>query len=219
MDLSPARREILEAAANCFMEQGFHATSIDGVARRMGATKGRVYHHYPSKMDLFFDVHRLGMQLLFEAVEPASQQPGDAAQVLTGMMTAHALALFKHHAFESVVVQGVHLHRFGATTPAQRAVLDELIASRDRFEQLFRQQLVRGQQLGLIADVNPSIAVKTLLGGLQWSLIWYRPERGDSQARREKLAKAMVQTLMDGLHTRAQSRPAGKSSHRKPRPV
>lgn len=216
MDLTPARREILEAAADCFMEQGFHATSIDVVARRMGATKGRVYHHYQSKMDLFFDVHRLGMQLLFEAVEPASQQPGDAVQVLARMMTAHALALFEHHAFESVVVQGVHLHRFGSTTPAQRAVLDELIASRDRFEQLFRQQLVLGQQQGLIADVNPSIAVKTLLGGLQWSLVWYRPERGDSLAQREQLAQAMVQTLVEGLRARADSprATAGKRTRR-----
>jgi AcrR family transcriptional regulator len=204
MDLTPARREILEAAADCFMEQGFHATSIDVVARRMGATKGRVYHHYQSKMDLFFDVHRLGMQLLFEAVEPARDAPGDAVQVLAAMMNAHALALFAHHAFESVVVQGVHLHRFGATTPAQRAVLDELIASRDRFEQLFRQQVVAGQQQGLVAEVNPSIAVKTLLGGLQWSLVWYRPERGDSLAQREQLARAMVQTLVEGLRARVE---------------
>jgi AcrR family transcriptional regulator len=204
MDLTAARREILEAAADCFMEQGFHATSIDVVARRMGATKGRVYHHYQSKMDLFFDVHRLGMQLLFEAVEPARDAPGDAVQVLAAMMNAHALALFAHHAFESVVVQGVHLHRFGATTPAQRAVLDELIASRDRFEQLFRQQVVAGQQQGLVAEVNPSIAVKTLLGGLQWSLVWYRPERGDSLAQREQLARAMVQTLVEGLRARVE---------------
>jgi hypothetical protein len=155
-------------------------------------------------MDLFFDVHRLGMQLLFEAVEPARDAPGDAVQVLAAMMNAHALALFAHHAFESVVVQGVHLHRFGATTPAQRAVLDELIASRDRFEQLFRQQVVAGQQQGLVAEVNPSIAVKTLLGGLQWSLVWYRPERGDSLAQREQLARAMVQTLVEGLRARVE---------------
>ena len=36
--------ELLTAAAECFMEQGFHASSIDDVARRLGATKGRVYH-------------------------------------------------------------------------------------------------------------------------------------------------------------------------------
>ena len=92
MELTPARREILKAAAECFMEQGFHATSIDVVARRMGATKGRVYHHYPSKIDLFFDVHQLGMDLLFDAVAPAMQSRGDPLQVLAAMMKAHAMA-------------------------------------------------------------------------------------------------------------------------------
>jgi AcrR family transcriptional regulator len=202
MDLSEARREILAAAAECFMEQGFHATSIDVVARRMGATKGRVYHHYQSKVDLFFDVHRLGMALLFDAVEPARSASGDALRVLTAMMRAHALAMFEHHAFESVVVQGVQLHRFGALTPRQRKELDELIASRDRFENLFKAQAAAAREAGLLADLDLSVAVKTLLGGLQWSLIWYRPEVDDSQANRERLADAMVETLVRGLATR-----------------
>lgn len=214
MELTAARREILEAAAACFMEQGFHATSIDVVARRMGATKGRVYHHYPSKVDLFFDVHRLGMALLFEAIEPARQAPGDALQVLAAMMQAHALAMFEHHAFESVVVQGVQLHRFGALTPRQRRELDELIATRDRFEALFRQQAAQARKAGLLGDFDVSIAVKTLLGGLQWSLIWYRPEIDDSLATRQRLAQAMVQTLLLGLA----ARPAGATAAGRKRP-
>jgi len=203
MELTPARREILQAAAECFMEQGFHATSIDVVARRMHATKGRVYHHYPSKIDLFFDVHRLGMELLFEAVEPARRAPGDPLQVLEAMMKAHALALFEHHAFESVVVQGVQLHRFGAMTPRQRKELDALIASRDKFEGLFRQQATAARKARKLADLDVSIAVKTLLGGLQWSLIWYRPEIDDSLTRRERLADEMVRTLLTGLASRS----------------
>jgi AcrR family transcriptional regulator len=204
-DLTPARREILEAAAACFMEQGFHATSIDVVARHMRATKGRVYHHYPSKIDLFFDVHRLGMDLLFEAVEPAMQSQGDPLQVLAAMMKAHALALFAHHAFESVVVQGVQLHRYGALTPRQRDELDGLIALRDRFEGLFKQQASAARAAGLLAECDLSIAVKTLLGGLQWSLIWYRPERGDSATMRERLADEMVKTLLFGLKARGRA--------------
>lgn len=211
MELTPARREILEAAAECFMEQGFHATSIDVVARRMGATKGRVYHHYQSKVDLFFDVHRLGMDLLFEAVEPAMWSEGDPLQVLAAMMRAHALALFQHHAFESVVVQGVQLHRFGALTPRQREELDALIASRDRFEGLFKKQVSVAKKAGLLADLDISIAVKTLLGGLQWSLIWYRPRSGDSDANRQDLARAMVDTLLLGLARRTGSTGAGKA--------
>lgn len=202
MAISPARREILTAAAACFMEQGFHATSIDVVARRMGATKGRVYHHYQSKVDLFFDVHRLGMSLLFEAVEEARSTYGNALEVLAAMMRSHAMAMFEHHAFESVVVQGVQLHRYGALTPRQRDELDELIASRDRFEQLFKEQAYVASAHGLLANLDISIAVKTLLGGLQWSLIWYRPDIDDSLATRERLADAMVNTLLQGLSAR-----------------
>ena len=48
--------QILQAAAEWFMEFGCAATTIDAVAQRLGATKGRSYHHYRSKADLYFDV-------------------------------------------------------------------------------------------------------------------------------------------------------------------
>lgn len=196
------KSELLSKAAECFMEKGFHATSIDDVARRLGATKGRVYHHYASKTDLFFDIHREGMRILFEAVEAARESPGTAMEVLAAMLKAHALAMFEHHAFESVVAQGVQLHRFGATTPAQRQILDELIASRDRFEALFKEQATRAKKEGSFGNLDTSVAVKTMLGGLQWSLIWYRPEVDSSLRARERLADKMVQTLVDGLRAR-----------------
>ena len=153
-------------------------------------------------MDLFFDVHRLGMDLLFDAVEPACAASGPPIEVLEAMMKAHALALFEHHAYESVVVQGVQLHRFGALTPRQRTELQALVSSRDRFEGLFKQQARTALKAKQLGDLDLSIAVKTLLGGLQWSLIWYRPEIDDSPANRERLAAAMVKTLMIGLARR-----------------
>ncbi|MCD0501783.1 TetR/AcrR family transcriptional regulator [Bordetella petrii] len=195
-------QEILQTAAECFMEQGFHATTLDDVARRMGATKGRIYHYYASKVDLFFDVHRHGMALLFAAVEPAMRTRGNGLAVLEAMLTAHAMALFEHHAYESVVVQGVQLHRFGALTPAQRQVLDELIDSRDRFEHLFKQQMAAAKADKSLAALDVSIAVKTVLGGLQWSLIWYRPEADAGAQAKKRLAAKMVRTLIGGLQAR-----------------
>jgi AcrR family transcriptional regulator len=200
--MTPSKQEILHMAAQCFMEEGFYATSIDDVARRLGSTKGRVYHHYPSKIELFFDVHRAGMELLFSAVEPASQTEGDGITVLTAMLRAHAMAVLEHHTFESVVAQGVQMHRFGATTPAQRDILDELIASRDRFEALFKRAATAARKDGTLANVDVSIAVKTLLGGIQWSLIWYRPEADAGVKSRRALADQMVKTLVDGVRAR-----------------
>jgi len=199
---TPARQALLAAAAACFMEKGFDATSIDEVARRLGATKGHVYHYYASKTDLFFDIHREGMARLFAAVEPAQATEGDGAAVLAAMLRAHALALFEHHTFESVVVQGVQLHRFGALTPGQRQVLDELITARDRFEGLFKTQLRRARADGSLSPLDVSVATKTILGGLQWSLIWYRPEQDRSPRSRVQLADSMVDTLMTGLRRR-----------------
>jgi AcrR family transcriptional regulator len=212
--MTPSKQEILHMAAQCFMEEGFYATSIDDVARRLGATKGRVYHHYPSKIELFFDVHRAGMELLFSAVEPASQTEGDGITVLTAMLRAHAMAVLEHHTFESVVAQGVQMHRFGATTPAQRDILDELIASRDRFEALFKKAATAARKDGTLANVDVSIAVKTLLGGIQWSLIWYRPEADAGVKSWRVLADQMVKTLVDGVRARDEkpARPARSSS-------
>lgn len=214
--MTPSKQEILEQAAECFMEQGFHATSIDDVARRLGATKGRVYHHYAAKIDLFFDVHREGMRRLFLAVEPARQTEGDGITVLAAMLRAHALAVLTHHTFESVVAQGVQMHRFGATTPAQRQTLDELIESRDRFERLFKDQASVARKDGTLSpDLDVSVAVKTLLGGIQWSLIWYRPEADRNAASKVRLAEAMVQTLVEGVRRRDEAAP--RKPARRPR--
>lgn len=202
MKLTPARREILDAAAECFMEQGFHATSIDVVARRMNATKGRVYHHYQSKVDLFFDVHRLGLEILLSSVHSAAQIKGNALEVLGGMMKSYALALFGNHTYESVCIQGVQLHRFGALTPRQRDELDTIIQKRDEIETQFKKQVAAAQGEKLLAGRDISISVKALLGALNWSLIWYRPDLDSSPEGRDRLATTMVDTLLFGLVAR-----------------
>jgi AcrR family transcriptional regulator len=198
-----SKQQILDTAAECFMQQGYHATSVDDVARRMGSTKGRIYHHYASKIDLFFDVHREGMQRLFDAVLPATQSAGNGLDVLQAMLRAHALALLEHQTYESVVAQGVHMHRFGATTPAERQTLNELIASRDEFEKLFKTQVGLARKDGSLGNVDTSIAVKMILGGIQWSLIWYRPEKDSSPRARAALADKMVKVLIQGLRARS----------------
>lgn len=192
-------QEILEAAAECFMEQGFHATSIDDVARRLGATKGRVYHYYRSKADLFFDVHREGMRRNFEAVKPAMKGPGTAADRLRRMFEQHALSMMENLPFETVVVQGVHMHRLGATTPDQRRTLDDLMVVRNDFEGLFRSVAYEGVDDGSIRVADVSIAVKAALGALNWISIWYRPRAGETREDREILAAKLVDTIMHGM--------------------
>ncbi|MBA8822522.1 TetR/AcrR family transcriptional regulator [Ochrobactrum sp. GPK 3] len=192
---------ILETAAQCFMEQGFSTTSIDDVARRMGSTKGRIYHYYSSKTDLFFDVHREGMDRLFKAVEPVMTLNGSGLHRLEEMLMAHALAMMTNVAFEAVVVQGVHMHKLAATTPDQRRTLNELISIRRRFEDLFKQVIREGMEDGSIRHVDVSVAAKAVLGAINWLSIWYQPRSVETDADRIALAKEIVSIQIKGLHS------------------
>ncbi|MBA8841144.1 TetR/AcrR family transcriptional regulator [Ochrobactrum sp. RH2CCR150] len=192
---------ILETAAQCFMEQGFSTTSIDDVARRMGSTKGRIYHYYSSKTDLFFDVHREGMDRLFKAVEPVMTLNGSGLHRLEEMLMAHALAMMNNVAFEAVVVQGVHMHKLAATTPDQRRTLNELISIRRRFEDLFKQVIREGIEDGSIRQVDVSVAAKAVLGAINWLSIWYQPRSVETETDRVALAKEIVGIQIRGLHS------------------
>lgn len=54
MTLSEQKRAaILAAASESFAKEGFHATTMDGVASRANVSKRTVYNHFASKDDLF----------------------------------------------------------------------------------------------------------------------------------------------------------------------
>lgn len=191
--------EILDCAAQCFMETGFQGASIDDVARRLGATKGRIYHYYASKTDLFFDVHREGMRRLNAAVDVAMQDAGNGRETLHAMLKAHALTMLQNIAYLAVVVQGVHMHRLGATTLSQRQVLDEIMAIRRDFEQLFVDTFRRGQDDGSIRADNGSIAVKGMLGAVNWTAIWYRPRPGETLKDKRRIACQLATLQIEGI--------------------
>jgi AcrR family transcriptional regulator len=45
--------ELIKAARRLFAADGYRATSLDDVVEAVGMTKGAVYHHFPSKGELF----------------------------------------------------------------------------------------------------------------------------------------------------------------------
>ncbi|MEC9344539.1 MAG: helix-turn-helix domain-containing protein, partial [Pseudomonadota bacterium] len=109
-----SRDAIILAAAHCFMKAGYGATSIDDVAHELNATKGRVYHYYRSKAELFYDVHRRGMAINFSVIEPIMQRDLAPREKLEAMSRAHVHAMLEHLDFQRVVMQGVEMHLAGA---------------------------------------------------------------------------------------------------------
>jgi AcrR family transcriptional regulator len=79
------REEILAAADRLFVEQGFHATSVDQIAQAAGYTKGAVYSNFDAKEDLFFAVYEARMQAGIEEIDRAAARTTDARELILSM--------------------------------------------------------------------------------------------------------------------------------------
>ncbi|WP_230391141.1 TetR/AcrR family transcriptional regulator [Burkholderia cenocepacia] len=43
------RRQILDAAIDCFARDGFHATSTAAICKAAGMSPGNLFHYFPTK--------------------------------------------------------------------------------------------------------------------------------------------------------------------------
>ena len=55
-DFEQRRDAILEQAARLYAAQGFLGASVADLARACKTSKSLIYHYYPSKEDILFDV-------------------------------------------------------------------------------------------------------------------------------------------------------------------
>ncbi|MBX3530059.1 MAG: TetR/AcrR family transcriptional regulator [Rhizobiaceae bacterium] len=197
--LDNSRADILAAAARCFMDRGYAQTSIDDVARSLGATKGRIYHHFPSKGELFAEVFRAGMDMNFAAVKPLSDLPGPALPRWRRMAMVHVLQMMVTKPFQRAVWIGVEMHLAGATTPEQRTVFNELLDYRTRYGNLFRATLLQGRDEGVFRFDDLSVTNQLMFMSLNSPIFWYSPRTGETRAQTEALAARVVAYAQGGL--------------------
>lgn len=192
-----SREQILRAAAELFMEFGYAATSIDAVAERLGSTKGRIYHHYRSKADLFFDVQAAAMSRLNEEVEPIARGPGNALERLAAMALRHTQILLTELPMQKVAVQGLERHLLGNSPAVKR--LRSMIKMRDDYEAIFAEVIDEGIRAGYFIDLPPKLATKPFFGALNWATIWYTQRRLQSAEAVDDLAHTLAAYAMRGL--------------------
>ena len=51
------RSSIITAACECFIRDGYENTHTDSILERAGVSRGALYHHFPSKRDVFEAVY------------------------------------------------------------------------------------------------------------------------------------------------------------------
>jgi len=193
------RLEIIRAAAIEFAEKGYDATTIDDVADFLDATKGRIYHYFRSKEQIFIEVRRVGIHIILDSIEPIASSGEAPAVRMFNMAQNHAMILMTNLPLMHVAtVQGVQRRqttRQVRLLPAEQ----ELMELRDKYEGLFVQTIVEGIKSGDFRECDPRLAAKAFLGSLNWITMWYRPRPEYDEVQMAEIATELAQFTVNAL--------------------
>jgi TetR/AcrR family transcriptional regulator len=160
------RDEILRAALSAFREHGFHTTSLEDIAGRLGMRKTALYYYFPDKDALLYECHRESLAELERMME-------ESAACCDGAVARLRYLIREHVRVMTETLEGSPLaFEVPALTPGRRA---EIIAGRDRYERLLRELVSAGTAAGELRSVDAQVAVFAILGAINWIARWYRP--------------------------------------------
>lgn len=80
MPRSERRLQLMTAASDVFVANGYHSAGMDEIAERAGVSKPVLYQHFPSKLDLYMAVLGRHIDLMVQGVRQALRSTTDNRQ-------------------------------------------------------------------------------------------------------------------------------------------
>lgn len=187
-----SKTEILDAAAICFMELGSDVASIDDIARSLGATKGRIYHHFSSKGALLSAVRMRAVMFILDEVTPIVQNSKSPLITLRNMAYTHVLKILETLPYHRVVLQHYRKNAAKSTTDYERKLISEIEDKRHLYENLYRDILEQGMKNGDFIKRDISVALHSVLLMLNSPVFWFTPLKKNERKNREEIAKQLA---------------------------
>jgi len=82
------RRQLLDAALEVFVTQGYHAAAMDEIAERAGVSKPVLYQHFPGKLELYLALLDESVGTLVDTMRDALGYANAAASICVQRMGA-----------------------------------------------------------------------------------------------------------------------------------
>jgi len=179
---------VLQSAANIFFAKGFHATSIEDVARDVGMLKGSLYYYIKSKDDLLFQLLLAGIEDGDAFIARQIDVAGDPVEQLERAIRAQI-----DYIIQNKVPFGLFLHEFDSLSGKRQ---HKLISVMSRYNSRFVELVRRGQQQGRLIDGEPWLIVNGILGMCNWLYRWYDT---DHVSGPEQIKQVFLRMILSGI--------------------
>src|SRR3569833_2376526 len=182
-DYEQRREAIVDHAARLFASRGFLGASVADLARACGQSKSLIYHYYPSKEDILFEVMDSHLLQLTGAVETVAGSQAPAARKLRDL-THRFMGLYVGAAARHKVL----LNDLNHLPPERRTLI------------VTRQRALIDAVQALIAADRPDLATPRAQRPLtmlffvmiNWTPTWSRPDGADGGDQGLDLATVLI---------------------------
>lgn len=165
-DFAAKQRSILRSAAAVFAEVGMDKASMSQIAAHADVSKALLYHYYPGRDALIFDILRTNLTELDEAIAAADQPDLPPRQRLRALVHAVLEQYRDADDYHKVQLNGTQ------TLPQDQR--DEIMAIERRIVRRFA---------AVIRQVNPDLETErpilmpvtmSIFGMMNWVYMWFK---------------------------------------------
>ncbi len=194
-DAAATRRAILEAALTVFSRQGYAAARLEDIAHEAGVTRGAIYWHFASKVDLYGKLVSEVSARSSVVVEQVFAEGGTFIDMCRRLMIRLLEYLEEDETYRSV--QELVLFKSEVTPELEEGVRMKMDAVR-AIEELLANFMRGGIAGGYVrADLDPVIGARSLytyLNGI--SITWLLDQKAFSL---RESAPALVDIYIRGI--------------------
>ena len=183
-DYDKRREAIVAAAAALYARKGFQGASVADLAKRCGSSKALIYHYFPSKDDILYEVMAAHLDALVDAADDA-MHAGEARERL------HALT----RSF---------MRLYAGAENSHKVLLNELdnLPPERRADVVRKQRRIIAVVETLMREIRPESSSVVLpltmlfFGMINWTHTWFRP---DGKMGAEALADLAFDVALNGI--------------------
>ena len=178
---------ILQAAADCFGEQGYRATTLETIAERLGISRVTLYRYCPSKEELLIRVFERSIAIFQRDLRQICTQPIPPEEKLRQIIRHQVRLMADHRNFLTVFF-------------SEESSLPEDIAERARterrvYDELIEGVIAEGVETGRLAPLPAKLVSFAILGMCNWLYQWYQP---DGPLSSDEVARNFIQLVEQG---------------------
>jgi len=184
------QQEILDIAAQLISEKGYEATTVKDISSAIGRNQAIVYYYFEDKQTLLYDAMSAGLKKLMDSAKKIEKLHVSPEKKLELLIKEHINQLSGDRPAQSIA--GSELRHL---TPQNRR---KFVASRDKYEKIFRDVIQEGVEQGKIRKADVKILGIFILQLISSTTRWYK---SDGKYSLDETCTILIDFINNGIRS------------------